>query len=208
MTRIKMFGAVALALGAAGAFARCERQQVTALEARQHELAVAVGETQRAAQAGRIERDALTRLALRSTQVEPRAPDAVPAVPAGAPAESSPPAAAPLPPAEYTKRLDGSFAAETVDTAWEHHASETVTARLSAAGDGSLRSIECRASMCRLVTDDAGRDQAWRQIHLVIGNPGDEVWSGAYFSRVEDGSDGRPQRVTYLFRNGTALPML
>lgn len=206
MTRIKMFGALALALGAAGGFAMCERQQVTALEVRQRELAVAVGDTQRATQAGRVERDALARLALRTTPVEPRAPEA--AAPSGAPVELPPAPAAPLPPAEYRARLDSSFAAESIDAAWDHHASETVTSRLSAAGDPSPRSIECRASMCRLVTDDAGQDQAWRLIHMVIGNPGDEVWSGAYFSRVEDGTDGRPERVTYLFRNGSALPML
>ncbi len=208
MKRIKMFGVLALVGGAAGTFAMYEQRQMTALETRQHELAAAVAHAERTTQAARAERGTFARLALRNADVEPRAPAMAPPAPSSSPSEPPPPGAAAYEPADYIAHLDSSFAGENIDSAWERRANETVASRLAAHGDRSPRSIECRASMCRLVTDDVGREQASQQIRAIVGDPGDEVWSGAYFSNVAEGADGRPERVTYLFRNGTLLPAL
>ena len=191
--------------GAGIALVLWQRQEIAALADRQSELTVAVRQAEHSAQVARDEHAVRVRLAAADPPIAPRAPDAPPAQ-HPMDADPPPPPVAPPVPATYMTHLDSSFADERGDTVWAGRASEAVTSRLAAVGDHSLRSLECRTSMCRLVADDAGRDEAWRQIHAILGNPGDEVWSGAYFSRVEQAGNGRPERVTYLFRSGTLLP--
>jgi hypothetical protein len=207
----KGFGRVAVGVAALAAvtFAVCERQKVTALESQQQDLMATVEQAGRTAEAQRGQSDALARIALQRAQAERPAPEEAPPSPAEPdPATAPEPRPTPPTPEVYLARLGGSFASEPFDDAWGRRATETVTSRLATDGDRSLRSIECRTSMCRLVTDDAGPGPAGQLIRTVLGQPGDEVWSGAYFSRAEDGPDGRPQRVTYLFRSGAPLPSI
>ncbi len=192
-----------VAIGAASAFAVCERRERAVLEASQRELQATVERAQRTIQAERA-RGALTRLALDRTSAEPPASQETPPEESDpAPAEAAPPS-----PAVYMAHLGSSFAGEAIDSGWSRRAAEVVNSRLAAEGDRSLRSIECHTSMCRLVTEESGPDRAWQQIRAVLGDPAEGVWSGAYFSRVEQGADGRTERVTYLLRSGTTLPSI
>lgn len=150
------------------------------------ELKGTTDRVERALQAERI-RNAASRLALDRTAAAETAP---PLSASADEADAPPEQPAPPSPAEYMANLGSSFAGEAVDPQWSWRAAELVSARLAAEGDRSLRSIECHTSMCRIVTDDAGRDAASRSIRATLGEPGDEVWSGALFSRVER-ADGR-----------------
>lgn len=198
------------AIGTVVGLALWERRENPALDVREREPAATAERAERALQAERV-RGALARLA---RDRPPAEPPALPAMPPGAaekPAPDPDPAVAPARPAPpssavYMAHLGNAFAEETIDPAWSRRAAEVVATRLAAAGDRSLQSIECHTSMCRLVIEETDVERSGQLIRAVLGGPGDEVWSGASFSRAEQGADGRTERVTYLFRTGTALP--
>ncbi len=198
-----------LALGAVGAYVVHQRRQMSALERQQQELAASVRLAEHATPAQRIERDAVDALS-RLAAVAGREADA-PATPASSPQAASegqdPPRAVAPDPAQYLAKLQSSFRAEAVDGSWDRVASDVVKSRL-ASDDRSVRSIECRTSMCRLVMADDENSDLNAKIDRIVGAPDDAVWSGAFFSRVEGENEGHPERVTYIFRKGVSLPTL
>jgi hypothetical protein len=208
MKRLRLVFSIAAVSAVLIGYATHQRRTLVALEKKQLELSASVDLAERNAQTARLEHVALAALTRPAGARSEAAPPTEAAAPA-APLATAEPASAPPPDrAEYTANIDSSFATETADASWGQLADAAVRSRLAAHDDRSLRSVECRATMCRVITDDDGVETAGEKIRAVIGNPGDEVWSGAYFSHLEGTENGRPQRVTYFFRKGVALPML
>jgi hypothetical protein len=145
----------------------------------------------------------LRQIAARPTQQEPVPPTTTPA-------PEAPQARAPTP-AEVRDKLDGVFAGEQVDTKWAQEARAKAEGKLAAAmpATSALRSVECRASMCRVETvhEDLG---SYRQfVEKAFQDPETRVWNGGFFSTpVDKRDDGTLVIVAYLAREGEALPPL
>jgi hypothetical protein len=207
MKRLIQFVTIVGSLGALIAFMTHQNRALKALSEQQRTLSASVDRAERTAQAERVEHALLATLS-------PRPPVAG----ADAPAAESQPSApsrpgqeppAPLPePAAYVAKIESSFAAEGPDGAWDRVAGAALKSQFATPDLHSLRSIDCRASMCRVVTDDDGAEATTERIRRIVDNPLDEVWSGAYVSRVEGADTSHPQRVMYFFRKGVSLPML
>lgn len=212
MKRIQFIAASLIALGATALYVKQQRDAMKVLGEGQIALRDAVDAIDRKARAARAEQAALSARSETWPAPAPPAPPAAnvvsPAQPPLAPSAEQGPDAAPSPnpvppPEVYLAHIDNSFDAEVVDRTWSRDADASLKARFTARD-----TVECRSSMCRVVTDDEGVDAASEKIRQVVGNPFDEVWSGAYISHREESEQGRTQRVTYFFRKGVALPML
>lgn len=137
-------------------------------------------------------------------------------VPAAPPPAQNPPTPL-LPPAppqvseeQVSQRLQEHFGGEPPDSAWardaEHVAREGVKAALPERS--LLRSVECRASLCRIETEHADSTLSYAFVRTAFMTPGRQVWNAAFVSmRGEDSGDGKVVTVTYLAREGRELPM-
>ncbi|WP_437669358.1 hypothetical protein [Sorangium sp. So ce131] len=112
--------------------------------------------------------------------------------------------------AEVSERLQDVFAGEGIDAQWTAAARETARDKLSAAlpDSSSLRSLECRSSMCRIETEHADLEQFQRFVQGAFMDPQKKPWNGGFFAMpVSDPSDGKVVVVSYLAREGEPLPM-
>jgi hypothetical protein len=180
------------------------REELQALSSRLDALATARREPPPA-------RDERPATVVREVRVEVPVP-----APAAAPvAEREPlpgPVAAPQPPPVevVSERIEEHFGTEPPDTAWargaEHLAAGGVKAALP--DHSLLRSVECRASMCRIETEHADLDRSQTFVRTAFMTPGRQVWNGGFLSmRAGDSADGKVVTVTYLAREGKELPM-
>jgi len=123
-------------------------------------------------------------------------------------APDTPPPAPELEPAHMRETYDRVFAAESRDPAWSDEAKRTTSSKLPTyMPDGStLRSIECRTSMCRLEIQHKNRDLYWKFVKAALMDSGGQFWSGAVSTLPvsEDPDDG--SMVMYLAREGYSLP--
>jgi hypothetical protein len=137
-------------------------------------------------------------------------------VPIAAPVAAQAPGPAPATPSEpvpmevLSERLTEHFGSEPPDTAWardaEHTAREGVRAALP--DHSRLRSVECRASMCRIETEHADDERSKTFVQAAFMTPGRQVWNGAaLFLPSPDSSPGQVVMVTYLAREGMELPV-
>lgn len=137
-------------------------------------------------------------------------------VPVAAPVAAQEPRPGPTAPAEpvpmevLSERLTEHFGSEPPDTAWardaEHTAREGVRAVLP--DHSQLRSVECRASMCRIETEHADADRSKMFVEAAFMRPERRVWNGAVlFLRSPQSSPDKEVMVTYLARQGRELPM-
>jgi hypothetical protein len=104
--------------------------------------------------------------------------------------------------------IESNFAAQPVDRKWGDSIAADVRAKVGAAlREGSeLRSIECRASICRLETSHP--DEATYQAFVSKSLSSPEFnWQGAMaFAPLRTESSGEVTWVAYLMRPGYALP--
>jgi len=130
---------------------------------------------------------------------EPRDPAPAAAAPATAPPSS----------AQVRDRLDEVFHAESIDAAWSHTAVRTLEAKLAPLlpARSTVRSVDCRGSLCRIETSHAGVDE-YRDFvqHAFLGRT--ELWNAGFFTNVvADPVPGQPViTVAYLAREGQSLP--
>ncbi|GEN12107.1 hypothetical protein SAMN05443572_111228 [Myxococcus fulvus] len=138
----------------------------------------------------------------------PTAPPPEPASPPReAPVTSPPP---PLSTAQLRQRLEDYFGDEPFDPAWARSAEQLATDGVRAAlpTAAQLRSIQCRASLCRIETEHGDSEQSLSFVHTAFMNPERQVWNAAFVTvRGEDSTEDRIVTVTYLAREGVELPM-
>lgn len=111
-------------------------------------------------------------------------------------------------PAEVEAQLHTAFASEEADSTWTTQAQATARTRLAAAlpETSSLRSVECRSSMCRFETihEDEGHIEQFMQKAFISGKT--QIWNGGQFSTtVPEAGTGKLVVVSYLARDGKEL---
>ncbi len=106
---------------------------------------------------------------------------------------------------ELTASLDARFAAERRDPTWAAEQTNALTRDLAEGQLGSaLQSIECGATMCRLVLDRSRPELAEALDAHVAESP---LFEGeAFYARDPEGGEGAPLTV-YLAREGHSLPL-
>ena len=112
-------------------------------------------------------------------------------------------------PAMIRQRLDDYFARERPDPGWAYDAQRTAEARIVGAipKTSEVRSIECRASMCRIETAHQDLDQYQQFVHRALMDPETKLWNGGFFATLlGEPAEGRVTTVAYLARDGEALP--
>jgi hypothetical protein len=123
--------------------------------------------------------------------------------------EPDPAEAAPTPSASATalrEHLDASFDQQAADAAWSGSARLEITRKFAALmpPTSTMKSVECRATMCRLemVYDDLAQYQAF----MSRLSPDALPWNGSLFSTpVGDPSVGPVTFVAFLSRDGQQL---
>jgi hypothetical protein len=147
-----------------------------------------------------------------------RTPDETPPAPrdeapqANVPATANP-APAKTPEVEMAETHAGYerlFTNQRIDSAWTERAKRLVDERLPALlPEGStVRSIECRADLCRLETAHADRATYWKFLKAAFLTPRKTFWNGSAYSVPLNDDPSGGAMVTYLAREGAALPAL
>ncbi|WP_415829619.1 hypothetical protein, partial [Corallococcus exiguus] len=111
---------------------------------------------------------------------------------------------------QVRQRLEDYFGDESFDTAWarsaEQQAKDGVRAALPV--PSQLRSVECRASLCRIETEHGDSEQSLTFVRTAFMDPERQVWNAAFVTvRGADSTDDHIVTVTYLAREGVDLPM-
>ncbi|HEX2568047.1 MAG TPA: hypothetical protein VH877_00725, partial [Polyangia bacterium] len=113
-------------------------------------------------------------------------------------------------PAAVVQALDRAFAAEPLDASWSAATDSAMRGRLATltTGRSSVRSLECRSSLCRLevVHDDAAQSSAFTE--RAFAGAEAPLWIGTYVQTRVATPDGKEATVAYLVRGGRELPRL
>ncbi|WP_437554868.1 hypothetical protein WME97_22800 [Sorangium sp. So ce367] len=212
-------------------------QVLIALAAAGGVAALAVDRRRDEAELARMREDmgALSR-AIEATKSGPALAGAAPRperrIEAAAPAPAAPPAEAPAAPAPeppgeenesaptverraaalaaVRERLEDTFTQQGTDARWSAEAREAAREKLSAAlpDTSSLRSIECRSSMCRVETVHQDFEQYEQFVRSTFMNPQEALWRGGFFTLpVNDPREGELVTVAYVGREGAPLPI-
>jgi hypothetical protein len=108
-------------------------------------------------------------------------------------------------------RLEEHVAQERHDPAWSTDAQRTAGARLvgTIPETSELRSIECRASMCRIETVHQDIDHYQPFVYRAFMNQETHLWNGGFFATLlGDPAKDKVTTVAYLARDGEALPSI
>ncbi len=111
-------------------------------------------------------------------------------------------------PAEVRAGLEITFASETADPEWTTHAQSTAKTKLTATlpETSQLRSLECRASMCRFETVHEDVNMVHQFMQRALMDSETQIWEGGFFStRVPEVGTDKLVMVTYLAREGESL---
>jgi hypothetical protein len=112
--------------------------------------------------------------------------------------------------AEVSERIQGVFAQQGTDAQWTARASQTAREKLSSAlpERSSLRTLECRSSMCRIETEHDDMAQMQQFMEEAFMDPQKRPWNGGFFAMpVSDPDTGKVVVVSYLAREDEELPM-
>jgi hypothetical protein len=131
--------------------------------------------------------------------------------PEAPPPSASAPPSRPLTHIEIGERLQTAFEADQPDLRWSQQAHRAAEARLNALlpAGSTLRSFDCRASLCRIRTSHKsaeGYDQFVRSAFL---DQTTQIWNAPGYSYREPSDDpenGAVATITYVAREGAALP--
>jgi hypothetical protein len=184
---------------------RAQQAEIAALHADVGTLTHALGEARPSVTVREITREITAKPADREPE-----PLAAPE-PSGATPGAPPPARAPVTSTEIRVRYDAKFNDERADAEWSRASQATATTKLSAVlpPSSELKSVECRASMCKIETlhQDVEHYQAFAQSAFMDSTT--VPWNGGFFSTgaVEPGT-GKFLAVAYLSREGQELPQL
>jgi hypothetical protein len=134
----------------------------------------------------------------REARAEPREPAA---------SESAKPP--PMEPTELRDHYQYVFSEDSADPEWRGGVRRAAVDKVNAAlpRGSSLRSFECRSSMCRVETSHVDRRHYGDFLRAAFMNPSTSVWNAGGFSLpVEDGPSGELVAVTYIAHEGQQLP--
>jgi hypothetical protein len=124
-----------------------------------------------------------------------------------APAPPSPPPSAEQQMKEAHQRYETKFARAAVDAEWAARAKKIADQKLPPLlPEGStIRSFDCRASLCRLETAHKDHERYMKFIEAAFLRPDGQLWNGATYSTPlnDDPQDGF--MVTYIAREGASL---
>lgn len=129
---------------------------------------------------------------------------------AAAPADDRPPDAvqrAPTP-VELAAEIDGKFAAQDADPDWSLEAAHRVGDALSSSlpSGTTVGRIECRASLCRVESFHASREAFRSFVDATLLSRDRKIWNAAFTSIVLDASGPGVKAVSFIAREGHALP--
>lgn len=144
---------------------------------------------------------------------EPSAPASTAAA-ASSPAPAAPAAEPPKPAVSVAEARDSyeiAFGSDHPDPGWTAAELRRTNQKVQAAlPEGSeLKSLDCRASLCRIETSHADLSRYRTFVHSAFMDPATQVWNAATFStRENDGAgSGEPLLiVSYVAREGQDLP--
>lgn len=104
--------------------------------------------------------------------------------------------------------LEAAFGAESRDGAWAMNAQRTAETALSAAlpPRSAIRSVDCRATLCRVESTHASYAQAKTFVNQLTTRDS-RPWNGGFYTGpVAQDASGAVTFVTYLGREGVAMP--
>ena len=110
--------------------------------------------------------------------------------------------------AELRERYEATFARDKQDTEWALRAKNILEAKLPSLlpAGSSVRSFECRASICRLETAHQNLDSYTQFIHVAFLGSSRQLWNSATYSTPLNGDPKDGLLVTYISREGQPLP--
>jgi hypothetical protein len=123
-------------------------------------------------------------------------------------------AAAPELPAMRIARIheqyEAAFVSDHGDAQWETGAKRLAMEKLpSLLPEGStVRSFECRATMCRLETHHRDHESYWGFIKAAFMDQTGQLWNGATYSTPLKDNPDDGLMVTYIAREGQPLPQV
>jgi hypothetical protein len=126
-----------------------------------------------------------------------------------APPPTTPPPAAPeLEEAEAAAQLDNHFDAERPDPAWSVQAAKNARSALTNTlpKGTTLKNVECRAKLCRIESVHESVDAYREFTNASLIGRGRQIWNGAISSLVRDQGPSGVVAVSYLSKEGEAIP--
>ncbi|WP_437512649.1 hypothetical protein [Sorangium sp. So ce1099] len=112
--------------------------------------------------------------------------------------------------AAVSARIQDVFTQQGTDAQWTARASQTAREKLSSAlpDRSSLRTVECRSSMCRIETEHDDMAQMQQFMQEAFMDPQKRPWNGGFFAMpVSDPDTGKVVVVSYLAREDEELPI-
>jgi hypothetical protein len=106
--------------------------------------------------------------------------------------------------------LDSRFGAEAVDPAWADGAVREATRAISAdLPEGTtLKNVECRKSMCRVDTVHADASAFRSFVSDALLSHDRQLWNGGMTSSLRETTDSGVTAVTYIAKDGEAIPAI
>lgn len=106
--------------------------------------------------------------------------------------------------------LEAAFGAESRDGAWAMNAQRTAETALSAAlpPRSAIRAVDCRATLCRVESSHASFAQAKTFVNQLTTRDS-RPWNGGFYTGpIAEDASGAVTFVTYLGREGVAMPAI
>jgi hypothetical protein len=126
-------------------------------------------------------------------------------------AKPTEPASAPSPKEQMAathQRYEAAFGAAPNDPDWRSRARQIVAEKLPGLlpEGSSMRSFDCRASICRLETAHKDHDSYMKFIQVAFLRSDSQLWNAATYSTPLNDDPGDGMMVTYIAREGQDLP--
>lgn len=106
--------------------------------------------------------------------------------------------------------LEVAFGAEAHDGAWAMNAQRTAENALTATlpPQSAIRSVDCRTTLCRIESTHGSYEFARTFVNQLVGQEG-RPWNGGFYTGpVAQDPSGAVTFVTYLSREGAAMPAI
>jgi hypothetical protein len=131
--------------------------------------------------------------------------------PEGEPAAEKAPQLPRLQPGQIDPRqkVEAAFGDEPVDSAWAQSTERNLhTVLAQQLKTGSLSSLTCRKTMCRLETTVSDAKEYWQFMAEAFKNPESRIWAGDVYAPqpAEAPGTGEVTLVSYLVREGERMP--
>lgn len=116
-----------------------------------------------------------------------------------------------LTPEEVHEQLEGAFQHDAIDPAWASTSRQLAQERLAKTlpATSTIKSIDCRGSMCRIETWHAGREAYQEFFNRAFVDGSTMLWNGAVQNTLTtEGSGDALSVVSFLSRENGELPKI